>query len=147
MKTSRWISSTAVVVLAFGLVLAARQWGPRRAAPPAASAPDTSGGVCGRALRQIPGYVDSAAIKARWVDDIGGVDLGGLDAGRREIFIRHANAERCTCGCGYTLAACRAFDATCETSLPLVERLRDSVRAGLITTAAGLRERPAEARR
>src|SRR5207244_4091094 len=90
---------------------------------------------------QIP--VDSAEIKSRWTEDLRGVDLSALTAPQREILVRHANAERCTCGCGFTLAACRAFDATCPVSLPLAERLRDSVAAGLIRSAAGLRTRPA----
>ena len=93
-----------------------------------------------RGLR--PAVDDSAAIKARWVDDIPGFDVADLSAARREIFVRFANAERCTCGCGYTLAACRAFDSSCEVSAPRVQTLLDSVRAGRITSAAGVRKRP-----
>ena len=62
---------------------------------------------------------------------------------RRGIFVRFANAERCTCGCGYTLAACRAFDSSCDVSAPRVQSLLDSVRAGRIRSAAGIRKRPA----
>jgi len=64
----------------------------------------------------------------RWVDEVKGVDITGLDGRRREAFLRFANAERCTCGCGYTLAACRTYDPTCEVSLPLAVALLDSIR-------------------
>ena len=71
-----------------------------------------------------------------------GFDLVALSASQREIFVRFANAERCTCGCGYTLAACRAFDSSCDVSAPRVQTLFDSVKAGRIRSAARIRERP-----
>jgi hypothetical protein len=101
--------------------------------------------VIDRALAQIPALVDSAELKSRWQDEVRGVDVAALDPARREIFLRAANAQRCTCGCGFTLAACRAYDLTCPVSLPRVESLFDSVRAGRIKSAEGLRERPAGA--
>lgn len=85
--------------------------------------------------------VDSSE-KTTWVDDIPGIELILLPSARREVFIRFANAQSCTCGCGFTLAACRRFDSACEVSLPRLERLRDSVAAGLATRVDGLRERP-----
>lgn len=86
--------------------------------------------------------VDSAEIKSRWVDEVPNFDLAGLDSSRREIFIRFANAQRCTCGCGFTLAACRVYDSSCEVSTPRVQALLDSVRAGLVTSLRGIRKRP-----
>ena len=47
-----------------------------------------------------------------------------------------------TNGCGYTLAACRAFDSSCDVSAPRVQTLFDSVKAGRIRSAARIRERP-----
>ena len=88
------------------------------------------------------GAEDSTAIKTRWVDEVAGFDLAGLDSTRREIFVRFANAERCTCGCGYTLAACRAYDSSCDVSAPRVQSLLDSVRAGHVRSLAGIRRRP-----
>jgi hypothetical protein len=90
-----------------------------------------------------PPPVDSTEIKMRWQDEIAGLDLGPLSKHQREVFLSAANSQRCTCGCGFTLAACRAYDAECETSGPKVEALFDSVRAGRITRATGLRKRPA----
>ena len=60
---------------------------------------------------------------------------------QRALFVRVANSYRCTCGCGFTLATCRAYDAQCPVSGPRVRALRDSVRAGLVS-ARGLRQRP-----
>jgi len=115
--------------------------------PPPSTVPDTleSDGetLISRALGQIP--EDSTAIKMRWMDEIANVDLGGLSGDRLERFVRHANARRCTCGCGYTLAACRAYDPTCPVSGPILESLRDSILTGRVRNANGLRKRPERA--
>ncbi len=88
--------------------------------------------------------VDSTK-KNEWVDEIPSADLTSLDPARVEIFLRFANARRCTCGCGFTLAACRRFDPTCEISGPLVAALLDSVSRGLVADVRGLRKRPESA--
>ncbi|MBI5169485.1 MAG: hypothetical protein HZA61_08360 [Candidatus Eisenbacteria bacterium] len=90
--------------------------------------------------------VDSTAIKQRWVEEIPNLDVSMLDPTQLETFVRFANAEQCTCGCGFTLAACRAYDATCDASGPRVEALRDSVAKGLVKLRKGLRERPSATR-
>lgn len=83
--------------------------------------------------------------KNEWVDVIPDADLSGLSAARVEVFLRFANARRCTCGCGFTLAACRRFDSTCDVSGPLVAALLDSVSRGLVTDTRSLRKRPESA--
>jgi hypothetical protein len=106
-----------------------------------AVAPDTSSdAVIERALA-IAG-ADSARMRAKWHDDVRDMDLATLDAKKRDVFVRFANAERCTCGCGFTLAGCRASDMTCETSGPRLTALLDSVRSGSIRNADGLRRGP-----
>ena len=80
--------------------------------------------------------------KTRWVDEVPGADLQRFNPSRRELFLRFVNSERCTCGCGFTLGACRQYDSSCEVSLPRVKRLYDSVAAGQLTDASGLRVRP-----
>lgn len=90
--------------------------------------------------------VDSTTIKQRWVEEIPNLDVSMLDPTQLETFVRFANAEQCTCGCGFTLAACRAYDATCDASGPRVEALRDSVAKGLVKLRKGLRERPSTTR-
>jgi hypothetical protein len=88
-----------------------------------------------------PQPVDSVQIKTGWRDDVPGIDLAAMTKEKQELFLRHANSQMCSCGCGYTLAACRKFDTTCPVSGPRVEALRDSIEQGLITSARGLRER------
>ena len=142
----RWIAIVAIAGLIAGL--GAAWWYARPPRPrPVASAPhagtslpDMPDDAIHRGLKHAPD--DSTAIKTRWVDEVPGFDLAGMDSARREIFVRFANAERCTCGCGYTLAACRAYDSSCEVSTPRVQSLLDSVRAGRIRSAAGIRKRP-----
>jgi len=138
-----WIGLGAVLVLLGGLAVAMVQWRRPTAVPPRlgaadrAAPTDTSGD---RAIdRARPG---EGSDKSRWVDEIPELDVSDLDGGRLAIFLRHANSERCTCGCGYTLAACRVYDSTCEKSEPRVVALLDSVRRGDITDARGLREAP-----
>jgi hypothetical protein len=41
------------------------------------------------------------------------VDFSGLDAKQKRGALEAANAARCTCGCGMTLAQCVATDSTC----------------------------------
>lgn len=147
MKRSHWIGALAVLALGFGLWTAVRHFaGP--ASPPttatgSSSIDEPGGDVVGEAMRNAPpAPVDSAEIKSRWHDEIRGIELGGLDPAAREIFVRFANAERCTCGCGYTLAGCKASDMSCEVSGARLEALLDSVRTGRIRSAKGLRKRP-----
>lgn len=114
----------ALVVLAVlvgaGYALLPRAAGVRR--PPATA--DTAG-VVERALA----LAADTTKRHAWVDAVPGIDDAGLSPGARAAFIRLANAERCTCGCGFTLAACRVYDPSCEVSLPLVRALLDSVAA------------------
>ena len=152
---SLWIALVAVAILAGGLAVALRQW--RVSVPPLpAVAPspgalldtttaDTSPSVVRRALAQIPAVVDSAELKMRWQDEAKGVDVSMLDPRQRQLFVRFANAQRCTCGCGYTLAACRAYDSTCPVSPPILASIIDSLRSGRITSARGLRQPPSRA--
>jgi len=140
-KLTTWIALAATAALLAGLGVWLVEWrvewrAGQPAGAPAGAEPDTGQGVIEQALRQIPGEVDSTELKSRWTDDARGVDLSVLTPAKREIFLRFANAERCTCGCGYTLAGCRAFDPTCPVSGPRVQRLLDSVRAGRAPDAA-----------
>jgi len=142
-----WVAIVALVALAAGLGVAITQWqspGKSSAPAPAIRFPlpaDTSDAVIGQALAQVP--VDSTELKNRWLEEIPGLDVSMLSSAQHERLVRVLNSYRCTCGCGFTLATCRAYDLTCPVSGPRVEALRDSVRAGLIP-AKGLRERPSK---
>lgn len=138
------LGAAALVVVAGGLALIATKPPAPKAAPPAVvRGGEPSEDDVGRALRLAA--IDSTK-KNEWVDELPGTELGGLPAAKRERFLRFANAERCTCGCGFTLAACRRFDSTCEVSLPRVKALLDSAARGLLPEPRGLRERPGESR-
>jgi hypothetical protein len=142
MRLGTVVGVVFAVVLAGALyVVIGRGRAPRGGADAAAPA-DTSESVIDRALGQIPAD-DSTAIKNRWLDHLQGIDVARLDPAQHELLVRHANARRCTCGCGFTLAACRTYDTTCPVSGPVVEALRDSILEGHIRGARGLRERPA----
>ena len=149
-RASTAIGLVVALLLASGL-FAAWKLG-RPAAVPAtdsgdpASIADTSrdeDALIERALGQIPATTDSTEIKTGWRDQVRGVDLDAMTTRQRALMLRYANSEMCTCGCGFTLAACRTYDLTCPVSLPRVEALRDSILAGRIAAAPGLREPPA----
>jgi hypothetical protein len=134
-----------LVALLAGVVAWFANW--RAVAPPAPEPIDplsafdsTSDAVIDRALGQIP--VDSTELKQRWMDDIKQIEVAGLTPRQLEHFVRFANARQCTCGCGYTLAACRTFDPTCPVSQPILDALRDSITAGLTGSVVHLRARP-----
>jgi hypothetical protein len=149
----RWIALVAVAGLAVGAGLALRQAGvlpTRRSTTPEVGEPSER--TIGEALRQAPPVaasqtpVDSSEIKRRWVDEVRGFDVARFDPRGREMFLRFANARACTCGCGYTLAGCRSTDMTCEVSGAALTALGDSILAGRITTARGIRSRPSDGR-
>lgn len=137
----RAVVLVALIVLAAGLAVwlsAARPPAPKAVTPGVSAEPDS--GVIARALQNAE--PDSAAIKSRWIDELNGMDLSRLTPEKRTLFLRYANSERCTCGCGYTLAGCRQSDMDCNISGPHLAALLDSVRAGRIRSAAGLRQPP-----
>lgn len=148
MPRSVIIGLLAVAVLALGISAAWRHFAPSRPAgpPTGAELADPGADVIARAMRDVPvPPADSAEIKSRWHDEVRGIELAGVSDPQRELFVRFANAERCTCGCGYTLAGCKASDMSCEVSGARLEALLDSIRTGRIRSARGLRERPAGA--
>src|SRR5258705_4426037 len=99
-RMTLWIGLGAAVLLLAGLAVGVWQARPHKPASMPTQFDEPDSDVVERALGQIPGAVDSAALKSRWMDEVKGVDVSGLTPARREIFVRFANAERCTCGCG-----------------------------------------------
>ena len=135
-----WIALAAFVALVAGIAIAWQQTRPR-GAPPPVGVEEPDGQAIDQALQQVV-PIDSTEFKQRWLDEVRGVEVSDLDAAGRDLFVRLANGEQCTCGCGYTLAGCRASDMTCEISSVRVQALHDSVRAGHISTARATRKRP-----
>lgn len=142
-RISLVVALLVLLGLGVGLAIGWQHMRPAAPQPPVAGGPvpDVPEGAVEAALEAAA--ADSIALKTRWVDSVPEIDLDALSLAQREIFLRFANARSCTCGCGYTLGACRNFDPTCEVSGPLAEALFDSVAAGKITGAEGIRERPA----
>jgi len=146
---TRWIAILATVALLAGI--AAAVWS-RRAADRPAIAPQVSvedGEATPEGEADIPDdavhrkALASDKEKSNWVAVIPQLDVSALSQSQLEVFLSAANTQRCTCGCGYTLAGCRVYDSSCEKSGPRVAALLDSVRAGQIRSAAGLRTAPA----
>ena len=141
-----WVVGLAIALVVYAIGSIAIQWGRQNQVRFGSGAPvDTTDAdaVVHQALDQIPAApVDSTEIKTGWRDDVPGIDPATMTADQNEVFIRAANSQMCSCGCGFTLANCRRYDATCPVSGPRVEALRDSVRRGLVKPR-GLRSRPA----
>jgi hypothetical protein len=55
------------------------------------------------------------------------IDFSGLDATQKRGALEAANAARCTCGCGMTLAQCVATDSTCPIRESNVEKIKNLV--------------------
>lgn len=144
------IAPVAVFVLILGAGLAFREplaaWWAKHQPPPRPVVIDMESLPADAVERALEMAGPDSTRRDEWVETVPGIDASLLSAGQRETFIRFANARRCSCGCGFTLAACRAFDPTCEVSLPIVQALHDSVARGLIGQAAALRPRPDVAR-
>jgi hypothetical protein len=131
----------AIAVLVLGVSLAYQQSRVPRTPEPSPVPDEPESTVIEQALRQ-SSPIDSTEYKQRWLDEVRDAEVAGLDPARAEVFLRFANARQCTCGCGYTLAGCRASDMTCDVSGAELAALLDSVRAGHITRARGIRARP-----
>ena len=56
------------------------------------------------------------------------IDFSGLDATQKRRALEEANAARCTCGCGMTLAQCVATDSTCPIRESNIDRIKTMVR-------------------
>ena len=55
------------------------------------------------------------------------VDFSGLDATLKRGVLEAANAVRCNCGCGMTLAQCVATDSTCPIRETNVDKIKNMV--------------------
>jgi hypothetical protein len=61
-------------------------------------------------------------------DDIAVVSFAGLTSSERRSALQEANRERCTCGCGMTLARCVSTDMTCPLREQNIQSIRTMVR-------------------
>jgi thiol-disulfide isomerase/thioredoxin len=59
---------------------------------------------------------------------IPGVELDQLTPSAKAAVLTQLNSDKCTCGCGLTLAACRINDPSCSISLPLAQKIAAAAR-------------------
>ena len=59
--------------------------------------------------------------------DIRVVDFSGLNQREKRTALQAANRERCSCGCGMTLAQCVATDSTCPRRTTNIGRIKTMV--------------------
>jgi thiol-disulfide isomerase/thioredoxin len=60
--------------------------------------------------------------------DVPGLNLEALTPSQRTSALKRLNEEKCTCGCGFTLAQCRINDSSCSVSLPIAEKIVAEIR-------------------
>jgi hypothetical protein len=63
-------------------------------------------------------------------DDIAVVDFSDLTDDQKQTALEEANAARCPCGCGMTLAQCVSIDSTCPLRQTNIDRIK-----GMVTQA------------
>ena len=70
---------------------------------------------------------EAEQVKTQFQETFAGLEQGGpLTALQRNRVVQAANHEKCTCGCGYTLAACLKTDQQCpirEKNLAMVKEM------------------------
>jgi hypothetical protein len=72
--------------------------------------------------------LESESIKTRFQDTFPGLDqTGALSAARRKWVVQTANKEKCSCGCGYTLAACLKGDGQCPVRDKNIARVKELI--------------------
>jgi hypothetical protein len=59
--------------------------------------------------------------------DLAVVDFSNLSSKEKRTALEAANAARCTCGCGMTLAQCVATDSTCPLRTGNIDRIKGMV--------------------
>ncbi len=59
------------------------------------------------------------------------IDFSSLNSSQKRSALVEANADRCTCGCGMTLAQCVATDMTCPVRESNITKIRGMVQKAL----------------
>jgi hypothetical protein len=55
------------------------------------------------------------------------IDFSGLEPAKKREVLEAANAARCNCGCGMTMAQCIATDSTCPIRTTNIDKLKAMV--------------------
>ena len=55
--------------------------------------------------------------------EIPGIDMTVLSEEEQKKVMARTNVEKCSCGCGFTIAGCRHLDQSCGVSLPMAKQI------------------------
>jgi len=84
--------------------------------------------IAGIALVVLVGYAFSQSVGVPFTDrHLLVVDFSGLESSEKKAALQQANSERCTCGCGMTLARCVVTDMTCPLRSDNITKIRTMV--------------------
>lgn len=67
--------------------------------------------------------------QSEFQSEIPGVDLSGLSPANQVEALKQLNSEKCTCGCGLTVAQCLVDDPSCGTSPSIAAAIMTRIRA------------------
>ena len=67
--------------------------------------------------------------------ELPGVDFSKLTAKQKRAALRQLNEQKCTCGCGLTLAQCRINDTGCPVSVKLAQQVVEKIARGQNTAS------------
>ena len=96
--------------------------------PRKSSAPKLVKWIVAAAVLGAAGYGVSQMSNIAYGDaEIKVIDFSGLDAKQKRGALEAANAARCNCGCGMTLAQCVATDSTCPIRQDNVDKIKKMV--------------------
>lgn len=74
--------------------------------------------------------VNSPEWKTRFQEEFPGLEAAApLSPVSRRLVVQWANAEKCSCRCGYTVASCLKLDSTCPNRPSNLQRLEERIKA------------------
>ncbi len=79
---------------------------------------------------KIETFKDIGQIFLKNATGLPGVSFAGLTAAQKQAALKRMNSERCSCGCGLTIAQCRISDESCTTSQKLAANIVREIRSG-----------------
>ena len=74
-------------------------------------------------IERVPDNGQVLLSNAAQATEIPGIELAVLTKDQKTAALKRLNDERCTCGCGLTVAQCRINDPNCEVSLPIAKKI------------------------
>lgn len=75
---------------------------------------------------------NSAEWKTRFQEEFPGLEAAAaLSPESRRVVVQWANAEKCSCRCGFTVASCLKLDSTCPNRPSNLQRVAERIKAAL----------------